>query len=189
MITCAAVTHDDHTGVIANERKGETVPLTPALRRHLALTALIPVLAVPLTGCGSDTGNSVTTTPAVRPPPATQSATQSATSQPSPSIPAASRAVADPADGTNLRACTDRTCEVQVTAGDTIRFAAKYEINKFTVERISGNKFHFKAYDDQPTPLSGYIGGTGNIRVADLQLDLLRIDGRHAIVRLQPRPD
>jgi hypothetical protein len=94
---------------------------------------------------------------------------------------------AEPADGTNLAACADRTCEVWVRTGDLIRFDAQFTANEFQAVSISGNQVSFVVFDDQPSPAQGSMGGTGSADIADVHFDLVRFEGDRAFLRFRPR--
>jgi hypothetical protein len=44
-----------------------------------------------------------------------------------------------------------------------------------------------EAVDEQSAPLHGYISGTGNVEFADVTMELIRIDGKRALLRFRPR--
>ncbi len=69
--------------------------------------------------------------------------------------------------------------------GDRSR-ALKYEAASFTVAATANRRMSFVGVDDQPSPLRGWIGGTGTVSFADVTVDLLRIDGRTVFLRVHP---
>jgi hypothetical protein len=58
--------------------------------------------------------------------------------------------------------------------------------NTFTIDRITSERVDFSATDDQPAPLRGWVGGTGNIETGDIRVDFDRSAGR-IIVKVSPR--
>lgn len=165
-----------------------------ALARSRALWALGPVLALMVTACGggdSDEAGSAAT-------PATgkgqRSASHSASATPSPTPTPSSTSTPSPTrkearDGRNLDACLDRSCEVEVRDGDTIRFAPKFISETFTVDRITDDRVEFSATDDQPSPLRGWVGGTGTVETGDIHVDFDRPDDERVILKFSPRRD
>lgn len=149
--------------------------------RTAVLVALIPLVGLILAACGGgDSERPEADRPAsTTPSKPTSTATQPSTTE-SPTVP-------EPEDGTDLSACLDRTCEVQVVVGDIIRFDPQFRMNEVHVLGVSNNRFEFKAFDDQPTPASGWIGGTGSADIADVHLELVHLDADGAILRFQPR--
>lgn len=95
--------------------------------------------------------------------------------------------VESPTDGTNLRACADRTCEVLVKSGDTIRFAAKWEIRQFTVTSIANRWLSFVSLDTEPAALRGSVGGSGSVETADVHIDITPFGRKQAILKIRPR--
>ena len=128
--------------------------------RHVILAALGPVLALLLAGCGDDDPASSAKSPAAE----------------------ETRA----ANGRNLDACADRTCEVLVEQGDTIRFAAKYEAGTFTVVKISDGRVSFTMSNGEDPPGHGGLSGNTAVGFADVAIELVRVDGGHAILRVRP---
>jgi hypothetical protein len=74
----------------------------------LVATAL---LLLPLTGCGSDDPTAAPTTTTSTTTPATTTTTTTTTTAPVPEV---------AADGSNLQACEDGTCEVEIKTGDVL---------------------------------------------------------------------
>ncbi|GHH83818.1 hypothetical protein GCM10018793_46830 [Streptomyces sulfonofaciens] len=90
-------------------------------------------------------------------------------------------------DGRDLDACRDRTCEVEVRQGDTVRFSARFVTDTFTIERITDDRVDFSATDDQPAPLRGYVGGTGAVETGDIRVDFDRTQDGRIILEFSPR--
>ncbi len=88
-----------------------------------------------------------------------------------------------------MDACLDRSCEVEVRDGDTIRFAPKFISETFTVDRITDDRVEFSATDDQPSPLRGWVGGTGTVETGDIHVDFDRPDDERVILKFSPRRD
>ncbi|MBG0854541.1 hypothetical protein I2W78_22520 [Streptomyces spinoverrucosus] len=161
-----------------------------ALARSRALWVLGPVLALMVTACGG--GDSDASGSAVTPPTdkgkAKPSTSQSSPATPSPT-PTPTPTRKEARDGRNFEACLDRTCEVEVRDGDVIRFAPKFISETFTVDRVTDEKVEFSATDDQPSPLRGWVGGTGTVETGDIHVDFDRPDDERVILKFSPRRD
>jgi hypothetical protein len=81
----------------------------------------------------------------------------------------------------------DRTCEVEVREGDTIRFAPKFVTDTFTVERITDEQVDFSATGDFPGTLRGWVGGTGTVETGDIHVDFDRTEDGKIILEISPR--
>ncbi|MEV0996467.1 hypothetical protein [Nonomuraea sp. NPDC050202] len=142
-------------------------------------------------GCGSGTpAASTTPPPSTSHPPAT---TTSPTPSPSPSpssTPSASASatpkVTKAADGRKLSACQDLRCEVEVKGGDTIRFAAKYDIKAFHVQRVAKQTLYF-ATADGDGGMHGYVGGSGSVSTADVHIEMTPLGSKRMILKIRPR--
>ncbi|MFC5824391.1 hypothetical protein [Nonomuraea insulae] len=132
-------------------------------------------------------GQSPSTPPASSsPPPSSPPASSSPPSpSPSPSLspsPKAKKA----ADGRKLSACRDLKCEVEVKAGDTIRFAAKYDIQAFHIESISKQTLYFATADDEGG-VHGYVGGKGSVSTADAHIEITPLGSKRTILKFRRR--
>lgn len=154
-----------------------------AARRRAVFAVLGPVLALMLVGCGGgdeSERDAPRTGKSQSPPSRTASTASAPTATPTP-IPQEAQ------DGRDFDACLDRSCEVEVREGDTIRFAPKYVTDTFTVDGITDSRVEFSATDDQPSPLRGWVGGTGEIETGDIHVDFDRTDGGRIILKFSPR--
>jgi hypothetical protein len=156
------------------------------LRRPNLVAALLIAASV-LSGCGGGDSDGSDGGDAAADATSASSSVRSSSTTTRPSTTTESTAPAEPADGTNLAACADRTCEVWVRPGDVIRFEPQFIANEFQAESVSGNRFSFVVFDDQPSPLEGWIGGTGNADISDVHFDLVRLEGDRAFLRFRPR--
>ncbi|MFC5747666.1 hypothetical protein [Actinomadura rugatobispora] len=155
-------------------------------KRHLDRCAswalLITAAALPLAGCGEDEPDTAaprasTSAPSTPPPPAPTSA-----------APSASPAALKAADGTRLKSCADARCEVEIKAGDVIRFNATGEsragFGDITVKKVSEKEITYDlasgaATFTQPArkvPDSGNLNG--------ISLTLVAVQGERAVIRL-----
>lgn len=160
----------------------------PAARRRAASRAfgvLGPVLALMLVGCGSGDGDeSERDTPPTgrsQSPPSRSASTTHAPPATPPPTPQEAQ------DGRDFDACLDRACEVEVREGDTIRFTPKYVTDTFTVDGITDSRVEFSATDDQPSPLRGWVGGTGEVETGDIHVAFDRTDDGRIILKFSPR--
>lgn len=149
-------------------------------RLHLLLCAT--VLGLLLTGCGGGDGDSdgPTATPSPRP---SASATPTTSAPPSPPS-SPGTAFPTPADGTDLKACADGRCEVEVRSGDRITFTGdRVRLDSFTVVRIADNVLTYKAAGPG-TSFDGRITVPGTLVVNDLEVEVVAVDGDRAVIRL-----
>ncbi|WP_188187207.1 hypothetical protein [Nonomuraea sp. SYSU D8015] len=157
--------------------------------RRAAWTALAPAVALLLTSCG-DATPATTAAPAARASasPSASSATPAETpsSTPSATPPSGSPAPRKPKDGRRLAACSDARCEVEVKAGDVIRFDArafrKAGFADLAVKSVRKNQVVF----DLASGAYAYThpGPAGSANLNGISLTLVRIDGKRAVIRL-----
>ncbi|WP_205669032.1 hypothetical protein [Amycolatopsis suaedae] len=140
-----------------------------------AVAALAAVLA--LAGCGS-----AAPAAAPPPPPPPPSAPPPPPPPPSPTT-TTPTAPPKPADGTNLRACTDGACEVEIKEGDVIRFGKQVKatprIDALTILRVSA--------DGVMVSMSGGMIGTFNGSVTmnnAVNMEMLHVADGSAVVRI-----
>lgn len=150
------------------------------------LGILLPLCALLLVGCGNDSSDDADDADTTDSPSVSESVSPSATPTPSATPSTSPTSAGEPADGRDLGACRDRTCEVEVKAGDTIRFAPRFITDTLTIERISKDRVEYSATDDQPSPLRGWLGGTGTIQTGDIRVDFDRV-GARVIIKIRPR--
>lgn len=159
------------------------------LKSRLAVPCLlIAIAALGLAGCGEDGSGQAGSSPA----PTTASHTTASPSKPTPTPTPKPKPPPKPraaADGTNFKACADRTCEVLVKTGDTIRFAPKWEADRLTVTLIKGETFNFRSEDNEPADLTGYLIGNGEVNTADIHFEVTPLTRNRAILKISPRTD
>ncbi|WP_197523236.1 hypothetical protein [Actinokineospora pegani] len=109
-----------------------------------------------------------TTTPTTTTAPTTTTTTTTATTVPVPEV---------AADGTNLQACEDGTCEVEIKSGDVLS--------------IRGERFEVVSVDAQdttfvlPSGTTASVGGIGNISTGSgTNVVILRKNGTTAMIRV-----
>jgi hypothetical protein len=122
-------------------------------------------LTVLLAGCGS--AETPAQPPAAAPaqPPAGVTGSPAAAptaASPSPSVPAAS-------DGTDLAACRDADCEVEVREGDRLRIDARFGVDSITVRSLGG--------DGATLRLEGSSGGM-NVEGRNVSISGSCVNGR-----------
>lgn len=134
---------------------------------------LLPVAVLLLTvaGCGVDR------VAAPEPEPTTTTAetttTTTATTTTTTTVPVPEVA----ADGTNLQACTDGTCEVEVKSGDMLTIRGE----QFVVVSVSQEGATFVL----PSGTVASVGGTGTIGTASgTNVDILRNNGTTVMIRV-----
>jgi hypothetical protein len=151
-----------------------------ASRTIFYAAVLLP--AVLLTACGD--GEPVAPETKTTPPkaaPATSAAPSPSPSSPSPAQSPAS--IDSAADGRDLDACRDGTCEVVVKAGDELRFAKKFDTDSLMV-LSAGDTF---AVTNPRTGFTSSIGGGGMIQTGGVRIDIGESEGTRTALRISPR--
>ncbi|WP_408649205.1 discoidin domain-containing protein [Streptomyces herbicida] len=89
------------------------------------------------------------------------------------------------ADSTDLSACFDNACEVEVTGEDTIKPDGKAGIDELRIDSVADNTLNFTGSSGNGAQQSS-SGQTapGRSTVNNLVVDLISIDGNRAIIRL-----
>jgi hypothetical protein len=153
------------------------------MRNHYRLAPAFVALLV-LAGCaaGDDQpppSRSVSPSPSPTPTP---TPTPTATPTPTPTEePGPQRAK----DGRNLDACRDQSCEVEVRAGDTIRFDPEFVARTVTVDDITDGEVSLSVTDDyDPSGFSSRVSGDGAIQADDLHVDIFHTDDGRVILRI-----
>jgi hypothetical protein len=109
--------------------------------------------------------------------------------QPSSSVPPSASPTAPsyrpPADGADLTACLDGTCEVEIRVGDVVRFGAPVRtdppITALLVVRVDPRSVMFAL------PSGSMIGGFGTLTInGGLVVEMVFADGTRAVVRFSP---
>lgn len=152
----------------------------PSPRTAAKLAAALAAVAT-LTGCGSEAPPAAAPITAA-PPPTTAPPTTTTTPQPAATT---SPPPPTPADGTNLGACADGTCEVEVKAGDVIRIGnqvkATPKISALTILDVGTENLTVNISGGMTTTVSGGI--TMNNA---LNLDTLHLGDGRAVIKLSP---
>ncbi|MGC7100131.1 hypothetical protein ACPZ19_36080, partial [Amycolatopsis lurida] len=145
-----------------------------------ALAVVVPFAVLSLAGCGTEAPPAAapTTPPPTVPSPTAATPPPTTTTTTSPPPPT-------PADGTNLGACADGTCEVEVKAGDVIRIGnqvkATPKIGALTILEVGDNGLTVSISGGMTTTVSG------GITINDaLNLDTLHAGDGRAVIKLSP---
>lgn len=102
----------------------------------------------------------------------------------SPASPSPSAGDGQAADGTDLGACLDDACEVEVTGGDTIQLDGKAGVDELTIDSVADNTLNFTGSSGNGAQQSSSQTAPGQSTVNNLMVDLISIDGDRAIIRL-----
>jgi len=130
--------------------------------------AAAALLLLPLAGCGSDDQQAATPTRSTAPTITTTTTTTTTTTVPVPAV---------AADGTNLQACADGTCEVEVKSGDVLTIRGE----QFTVVSVGPEGATFVL----PSGTVASVGGTGQIGTAGgTTVDILRNNSTTVMIRV-----
>lgn len=90
-----------------------------------------------------------------------------------------------PADGTDLGACFDNACEVEVTGGDTIQLDGTAGVDELKIDSVADNTLTVTGLSGNGAQQStASQTAPGRSTINDLVVDLIRIDGDRAIIRL-----
>jgi hypothetical protein len=141
------------------------------MRLLTTAAAFLAVLAATsAAGCGVDR--------AAAPDPGPTTTTTSATSATTTTTTTTTLPVPDvAADGTNLQACADGTCEVEVASGDVLTIRGE----RLTVASVSPEGATFVL----PSGTVASVGGTGTIGTASgTNVDILRDNGTTVLIRV-----
>jgi hypothetical protein len=134
---------------------------------------LLPVAVLLLTvaGCGVDRAAAPEPEPATTTTETTTTTTATTTTTTTVPVPEVA------ADGTNLQACTDGTCEVEVKSGDMLTIRGE----QFVVVSVSPEGATFVL----PSGTVASVGGTGTIGTASgTNVDILRNNGTTVMIRV-----
>jgi hypothetical protein len=146
------------------------------------VVAALGVLTGVLTACGSSP--QLQATPPAPPPPPTTTTTSTTPTTTTPALPKAT-------DGTDIAACLDGTCEVEVRAPLDIPFNPKTGIKKLTVTEVSaegatvegvtttGTNYTIRVFTDP----GGLAKGTINNKFT---VAALAVDKGVAVLRISP---
>ncbi|MGW8526381.1 MULTISPECIES: hypothetical protein [Nocardiopsidaceae] len=182
-----------------------TSPKAPVPSRSVALSALCAsAVVLTLAGCGGP----------AQPPEEVPSAGVPSTPPTSPSTsPSASPSPVAPSDGTDLAACSDGDCEVEVTAPAEVDLDPEFAIDTLTIDSITDGSLAFtmtstagevsfgcQNSDSAPcdSSLQGTFGPGGaatgqatggpgaQVGLNDLVLEVVDVSGDSAIMRIAP---
>ncbi|TDC41375.1 hypothetical protein E1281_37440 [Actinomadura sp. KC345] len=149
------------------------MPRTPFL-----VATLLPVLL--LAACGGD--DSAATEP-TKPPPSAAPPSSAAPAPPSPSpSQTAAPAPGTAADGRDLDACRDGTCEVVVKEGDTLRFNDKVGNDPLSIVSAGST---FTVTD--PSGFTASIGGGGTVTTGGVRIEVGDSEGNRTAIRISPQ--
>ncbi|OON73876.1 hypothetical protein [Streptomyces tsukubensis] len=153
--------------------------LTPS--RHTTPVVLASAVALLLAGCGSDgSDNSNSGAPQKSHGP-TRSATPPSKAPTSSPPPAKTSSPPKAVDGTNLAACGDGTCEVEVKTGDVISVKSSSGAKEFMITGLS---------EDGPTVAVGPFDNpmtttvNGGVEINGVSLEITPLNGKRAIAKV-----
>ncbi|MFC7327827.1 hypothetical protein [Marinactinospora rubrisoli] len=96
------------------------------------------------------------------------------------------------ADGTDLAACSDADCEVQVAEGDEFPLDGGYGLDRMVFDTVDEETVAFSGYGpgsqvsgSVPAP-SADTADTALFVMNGIEVTVVAVDGEHAIVRLTP---
>ncbi|WP_405593335.1 hypothetical protein [Streptomyces sp. NBC_01092] len=88
-------------------------------------------------------------------------------------------------DGTDLDACFDNACEVEVTGGDTIQLDGTAGVDELSIDSVADNTLTLTGSSGNGAQQStASQTAPGRSTINDLVVDLISVDGDRAIIRL-----
>ncbi|MCC3764837.1 hypothetical protein K3N28_17405 [Glycomyces sp. TRM65418] len=158
------------------------------------LIALPAVAVIALSGCGGDDTDAAadpTTSAEASATEASESPSPSAEPSPTEEPVPTDDTPDDAADGSDVEACVDGTCEVAVAPGTSLTFDAKFGIDSIEVVEIADDTvtLHLSLGMTSMTTLG--VGGSGSAGGGEgtesLGYTLTSVDGDSAIIAFYPR--
>ncbi len=141
--------------------------------RPIAVAALLTT--VPLVGCGAPPeGPGVETSPTASPSP-------SASASPSPSP---SPSPVTPTDGTDLSACSDGECEVEVSPPAEFEIESELGPATLTVDSTTGEQVHFLLATPSGLAAESTIAPGGGFAYNDVAIEVPYVADGSAVVRM-----
>lgn len=135
-----------------------------------------------LTGCGSNDSSDSDSTRAKKPSPPTRSAPPPAKSPSSAPPPTQSPPRPKAADGTNLAACGDGTCEVEVKIGDVISVKNRSGRQELMITELSEDGTATVAIGPFDNPAMVTMNGSGEIN--GVSLAITPLNSKRAIAKV-----
>ncbi|WP_187284652.1 hypothetical protein [Streptomyces sp. uw30] len=88
-------------------------------------------------------------------------------------------------DGTDLDACFDNACEVEVTGADTIQLDGTAGVDELSIDSVADNTLTLTGSSGNGAQQStASQTAPGRSTINDLVVDLISVDGDRAIIRL-----
>jgi hypothetical protein len=160
------------------------------------------VAASLLAGCssgdhsGAGTPPSTTAGTAVSAPSATPSSTPAISTTPTPAPPTVTPSVTPTrtapalpkaADGNNLKACSDASCEVYVRTGSKVPVSRRVAgFNTLVVSKVATDGVDFGGSTPNTSVSAGGQRAGTTFQLNDLRVTTVAIEGKTAIIRLRP---
>ncbi|MGW2702981.1 S8 family peptidase [Streptomyces sp. NPDC001340] len=172
-----------HIAGLAALVKAANPTLTPAEIETAIQTNARPLPGTCEGGCGAGLADAAKTVESVSKGAASPTSSPDPASAPASPSPSAGDGQA--ADGTDLGACFDNACEVEVTGGDTIQLDGKAGVDELRIDSVADNTLNFTGSSGNGAQRSSSSQtAPGQSTVNNLVVDLISIDGDRATVRL-----
>ncbi|MFJ9885406.1 hypothetical protein ACIQRW_06060 [Streptomyces sp. NPDC091287] len=153
----------------------------PTPSRRTTLVALASAVALLLTGCGSD-GSDISDGAAPEKSPApTRSVAPPSKAPTPPPPPAKSSSLPKAADGTDLAACGDGTCEVEVKTGDVISVKSSSGVEEFMITGF-GEGGATVAVGPFDNPMTTTVNG--GVKINGVSLEITPLNDKRAIAKV-----
>lgn len=148
---------------------------------RVGLGIAVSALALGVAGCASSSGVRFIGAPSAPP---------SVTAEPARSSAAPSSTAPDgltAADGIDVAACADGTCEIVVQATVDVPLDRRFGFVTFRVTFVPPNTVEFFGGDPERGNLRGSIGGSGELQANGIVVAVRTVRGEGAVLRFSPR--
>ncbi|MFJ8754919.1 hypothetical protein ACIREO_37265 [Streptomyces sp. NPDC102441] len=149
--------------------------------RHTTLVVLASAVALLLTGCGGDGDDDSDSAAPEKSPAQTRSVAPPSKAPTSPPPPAKSSSLPKAADGTDLAACGDGTCEVEVRIGDVISVKSSSGAKEFMITGF-GEGGVTVAVGPFDNPLTTTVNG--GVEINGVSLEIHPLNDKRAIAKV-----
>ena len=148
---------------------------------------LLPLALLTLTACAS-------TAPVAAPSSSSAVPTATTSSTPTSSTPTPKTTAPPPpapaANGSDVQACKQATCEILVSGTVTVPLAAKFGVHELSLAFVAPNRINFTMIRTKMAYVRGYIAGAGHLSFANgMSFDVERVDAAGAVLRFTPKTD
>lgn len=154
--------------------------------RSLAIAACCLTLAA--CTASADSPPAASSSSPIVPPSASPAVASPSPAASAPASRPASRPATPPADGTDLDACRDGTCQVLLAGKAQLKMGRKFGIYRLYLTHKDPNRLEFSVVRDNGSTVNGYLGGEGYLSLAPaLTVRVEHHDRAGATLRFEPK--